>query len=1202
MLCPGCQSDVLEGARFCIECGTALTSACPNCGAAHGPGQRFCAECGVALAATDNTAGRAAGAVSAPGARAAAPPPEPELRFVSVLFVDLVGFTALSESRDAEDVRDVLGRYFAIARTITERYGGTIEKFIGDAVMAVWGAPVAREDDAERAVRAALEIVDAVAVFGQELDAEQLRARAGVVTGQAAAVENPGEGIVVGDRVNTASRVQAVAEPGAVFVDETTRRVASGAILFEDAGEHVVKGKTEPLHLWRAARVVAGAGGRGRDAGLEAPFSGRDADLRLLKDLFHGALDRGSARLVAISADAGVGKSRLVQELLNYTDGLADLFLWHTGRCLAHGDGVAYWALSEMVRQRLGIQEDAADADVSAKLTAGLEEWVDEAADREFMAPRLGALLGITETALGQAELFAGWRMFFERLAAHEPVVMLFEDMQWADRGLLDFIEQLVDWSAALPIFVIVLARPELASTHNGWPVAQRGATIVQLEALDAAAVRTLVLGLAEELPESAVAQIVERAQGVPLYAIETVRSLVDRQVLVERDGHLELAGEVGELEVPATLNALLSARLDALDGDERAVVKAMSVFGGSFPRSAAAALSELPDDQLDAALAGLVRKQILTVRAEPLSPDRGQYAFAQGLLRTVAYELLSRRERKARHLAAAAHLRRAFANEGEEVAEVIASHHLAAYEAAGTDADAEELRAVTVTALARAAQRAASVGALDVAQRLYTQASELSDDELERATLGEAAAEIALTAGRSAEAVALLEQVAAAHAQAGRERQALHLAKSIGLGLWYLGRGEEALRRLSAAVDALGSDPLLDRDGAELNSVLGRLYAMQGDHERARSRLDVALTAAQALDDSPLLADALSSQAVALQYSGRPQEAAFNFVAAIEVAERDDVPVVLARAQINAGNVHMLWDLPGGRGYLEAALAGSRRRGQRLSESICAANLMYVDLLAGRWDDAERLGNELLEGNEQRPGSQFVNLHFAELTLARGRIVAARSHVAALDDWRDSQDPENVAMYTAIRAALDLAQQRPEDSLTALLPLLAPTIARLSAAHDTIRMGWPVALEAAVSAGRLDDTRTVLGLLSNRPRGLVPPYLHAQLARGRALLAIAAGDVQPELVEAALRDAVARFTALGYPYWLAVVRAELGNWLTGQGRESEAEQLLEAARVELTRLGARPRLDAYFSTRATQAEGSSISARVGSASGAENR
>jgi class 3 adenylate cyclase/tetratricopeptide (TPR) repeat protein len=1095
---------------------------------------------------------------------------EPELRVVSVLFVDLVGFTMLAESRDSEDVRELLGRYFERARTIVERYGGTLEKFIGDAVMAVWGAPVAKEDDAERAVRAALEIVDAVAVLGHEPGAEGLRARAGVVTGQAAAIENPGEGIVVGDRVNTAARVQSVAEPGSVFVDGTTHQITSGAVLFDDAGEHLVKGKAEPLRLWRAVRVVAGAGGRGRDARFEAPFAGRDPDLRLLKELFHGSLDRGAARLVAVSGAAGVGKSRLLQELSNYTDGLARLFLWHTGRCLAHGDGIAYWALSEMVKQRLGIPEDATDAEVSAKFAAGLSEWIPDEGDRNFIAPRLGALLGVAETDLGQAELFAGWRMFFERLAAAEPVVLLFEDMQHADAGLLQFIEQLVDWSAALPIFVVVLARPELAATHDGWPVGRRGATILQLEPVESDGMRALVSGLVEGLPAAAAEQIVERAQGVPLYAIETVRSLADRGVLAERDGRLVLEGELGELEVPPTLNALLAARLDALDPGERTVAKAMSVFGGSFPRLAAAALAELPDTELDAALHGLVRKQVLVMRADPLSPDRGHYVWAQGLLRSVAYESLSRRERKTRHLAAAAHLRRAFANDGEEVAEVIASHQLAAHGAAAGDDDAGELRAATVVALHRAGQRAGAIGAPDAAERLYLQARELSDDERERAELDQAAGEMAAQSGRHEVALELLERAAGAHQQAGRTREALRLVKPIAESLLRAGNVDEAIERLSAAIVALDAGEL-DADVAGLNATLGHIIALTGDYARAHPLTEAALTAAQALGEPRLFCDALRGHAVALLYAGRHEEAVFNYAATIEIAERHGYLALLSVAQNNAGNVCMLWDLPNAREYLASALASARRHGARFTESVFAANVMYVDMLAGRWADAEQLGDELLEGNERRPGSEFVHLHLAELAQKRGEIEAAEAYVAKLERWQNSDDPESRSAAACALIGLRLAQQRPQEALAIGLEMLEPTIARYSAAHDTVRVGWPDTFAAALGCGHLDDARALLRLLAERPRGLLPPYLHAHLARARGLLAVASGE--HDAAEGDLREAAERFTGLGYPYWLAVTDTDLAELLVAQDRAAEGAPFIEQAAEVFVAVGAMPAL-----------------------------
>ena len=491
MFCWACRAENKDGSRFCSECGTALSLACPACGGAVEASQKYCNSCGTALQAAPSVE-QVSGTLraleselpsvsSGTGVRTAS---TAELRLASVLFVDLVGFTSLSEVRDAEDVRELLGRYFDTARTIVERHGGVVEKFIGDAVMAVWGVPAAREDDAERAVRAALEVVDAVGVLGEDVAMTRLPARAGVVSGQVAVVEKPGEGLVVGDRVNTASRVQSAAQPGSVLVDDVTRQLTSAAIAFEDAGEHVVKGKTERLRLWRAVRVIAGIGGSEREAGLEAPFVGRDGDLWLVKELFHGALERRSARLVAVSGEAGVGKSRMRREFFMYVDGLSQRVLWHLGRCPWFGDGVAYRALVQMVRKRFAITEEATTEEASAKLGEGLERWIADPADREFLRPRLGALLGVADPGLGRDELFSGWRLFFERLAEQLPVVLVIEDVQWANAGLLDFIEELLDWSGSSPIFILTRARPQLAAGREGWPVADRGATTVQLRAV----------------------------------------------------------------------------------------------------------------------------------------------------------------------------------------------------------------------------------------------------------------------------------------------------------------------------------------------------------------------------------------------------------------------------------------------------------------------------------------------------------------------------------------------------------------------------------------------------------------------------------------------------------------------------------------------------------------------------------------------
>jgi len=338
---------------------------CSRCARENPDDARFCNACGAALA------------------------PEPrareERKIVTAVFVDLVGSTARAERLDPEDVRAMLRRYHETLRRELERYGGTVEKFIGDAVMALWGAPVAHEDDAERAVRAALDLVGAIPT----LDAS-LRVRAGVLSGEAAVTLGAeGQGMVAGDLVNTASRIQSAAEPGTVLVGDATKRASEASIAYDDAGEHVLKGKAEARRLWRALRVVAGARGSLRSSGLEAPFVGRDRELRLVKEHFHASADEGRAQLVLVNGIPGIGKSRLAWEFEKYVDGLAGETFWHRGRCLSYGDGVAYWALAEMVRMRCGIAEEEEPSGAREKLDLALSEYILDADERAWVEPRL---------------------------------------------------------------------------------------------------------------------------------------------------------------------------------------------------------------------------------------------------------------------------------------------------------------------------------------------------------------------------------------------------------------------------------------------------------------------------------------------------------------------------------------------------------------------------------------------------------------------------------------------------------------------------------------------------------------------------------------------------------------------------------------------------------------------------------------------
>ena len=567
------------------------------------------------------------------------------------------------------------------------------------------------------------------------------------------------EGMVAGDAVNTAARVQAAADPGQVLVDGATRRLVEAAVGFADAGELALKGKAEPQQLWWATRVLAGMGGSQRVDGLEAPLTGRDAELRTIRELLHAAAERRVPRMVVVAGPAGVGKSRLGWELRKYVEGLAETVWWHGGRCLAYGDGVAFWALAEMVRQRLGIAEEDSAEVAAGKLSDGLDQFVPDPGEQAYIGLRLGRLLGVTAAgdggmALAREELFAGWRLFFERLTAEHPVLLMVEDAQYADEGMLDFLDYLIDWSKDLPVHVLVLARPELGQARPRFGTG-RNRTTLTLDPLDPVSMDQLVEALLPGMPTSARAAVTAQAQGIPLFAVETVRSLIDRDVVQPIEGVYRLVGDVGELAVPDSLHALLAARLDALDPGLRRLVSDAAVLGTTFPAEALIAVAGQDETTVRAALTELVHREVLTVSADPLSPEKGSYGFAQNMLRQVAYDTLSRRDRKMRHLQVAAYLREAFPGDGEEVADVIARHYLDALAAVPDDGDAADIRGQSIGALIRAAERAKRTGAPALAATSYATAARLTQeqhDETEQAgpptagLLWERAARAALT------------------------------------------------------------------------------------------------------------------------------------------------------------------------------------------------------------------------------------------------------------------------------------------------------------------------------------------------------------------------------------------------------------------------------------------------------------------------
>jgi len=939
--CANCGTQNDPERKFCVECGQRLAAQCPVCGTENPTGAKFCGECGTTLAA----AGQAAAAT--PEVSAAASPaalePVAERRLVTVLFVDLVGFTSASEQRDAEDTRDLLTRYFEVARETVDRHGGVIEKFIGDAVMAVWGTPTAHEDDAERAVRAALELVSAVSVLD-----EALRARAGVLTGEAAVtIGAESQGMVAGDMVNTASRLQSAAEPGTVLVGESTQRAASGAIAFEDVGLKELKGKEAPVRLWRAVAVVARRGGQGRTGALEPPFVGRDEELRLLKDQLHATAREGKPRLVTIVGQAGIGKSRLAWELEKYLDGIVDTVLWHEGRSPSYGEGISYWALAEIVRGRAGISESEDPEAARAKVSDMLAGLLLEPAERHWIEPRLTGLLGLDELpSESREELFAAWRMFFERLAQQAPVMLVFWDLQWADQGLLDFIEHLLVWARTSPIFVLAEARPELFERRPGWGSNVRSATSTHLEPLSEPDMRGLLVGIAPGLPEQAVRGIVDRAEGVPLYAVETIRMLIDRGALVADGEQLALAGDLPPLEVPETLHALIAARLDALAQEERMLVSDAAVLGLSFTLPALEAIGDIRGEAVTQHLDALVKRDILVLDVDPLSSERGQYRFVQGVVREVAYQSLAKRDRRAKHMAAA----RYFESLGEdEIAGVLASHYLAAYHATPAGDEADALAAQARVALRAAAERATALHAPVGALAYLEQALDVTSDPLEQAALHERAAEAAGKAARM--------QVGDQHAIKAGE---LYAARGDRLGV-LRGHTLRARVMLSEHGDqsaiAILREALADvadlppsSEVVHAQSEMGRALMVQGSPE-ALVWCERVLENPQ-LSNLSVLVHTLITKGSALSIStARTAEAEAVLRGAMVLADRLGEPHAMLRARNNLTGIVDPQSTQGALDLAREVFEIGQRYGERTWVQQAIGGSLTGSFEAGRWD-----------------------------------------------------------------------------------------------------------------------------------------------------------------------------------------------------------------------------------------------------------
>lgn len=1147
VLCAGCGTANEAGRKFCGECGTALSVVCPSCSTSNAAGMKFCGECGTALSDT-------------PPPPAAVTAPSAERRLVSVLFADLVGYTALSENRDFEDVRDLQTRYFDLARTVIERYGGSVEKFIGDAVMALWGAPIAREDDAERAVRAALELVDAVATLGASNGSSALRLRAGVLTGEAAvSIGATGQGMVTGDLVNTASRIQAAATPGTVLVGDSTHRATEASIVYASAGTRELKGKTEPIQLWQALRVIANRGGEGRSAGLESPFVGRDRELRLVKESFHATIDDGTARLLSIVGVAGMGKSRLSWEFEKYADGLFDTVYWHRGRCLAYGEGVAYWALADMVRMRARIVEDEPSETAIPKLAEAIAEAVADAAERAFIEPRLQHLLGLTERiAPDREDLFSAWRLFVERMAEAHPVVMVFEDIHWADAALLEFVEALLERSRGYPIFVLTLARPDLLERHPGFGARVRSFTSITLDPLTDEFVDALLEGLVPGIDTEAVARIRERAEGVPFYAVETVRMLLDRGLVEPGETGYRVTGDLSALQIPETLQTLIAARLDGLGTAERALLQNASVLGKTFNARGIAALSGADESDLKPLLDELVRKELVYLDSDPFSPERGQYGFLQALVQRVAYETLARRDRKAKHLAAAGYLAEQAGIEADEIAEVIAAHHLDAYWADEDADDAEKIRASARGWLERAGERAISLVATEEAQRAFESAAELASNPAEHARLLERAGDMARMGNRMERAEELYTHTRDLYREANDTHAEARTTAGLARAIWVLGRTEDATRLAEEAYAVLGADEQ-QRDGVELAAELARLHFFMGNPDTAIVYVEQALATAEATRDMRLLSSALTTKGTILGVS-RPHEAHALLRGSLQIALDHDLVFEGLRAYNNLmvqleqmDRTEEVWPL------LEESLDLALRRGdQQWIENLTAASLgEYV--IRGRWGEADVLA----EGYDPSVLDLTALAAFMELaTLAwyRGRDEESRAWIARCasvtgDDadrqWRHTLlDVELIS--SIVEGRHDETLRIASDQIEAQLAFREQDLYIAFALHAAASFA-SLASDAAPAERMLIHVDDEFGDGASRT-------VAAQFARLEGVLAALRGDHDAAVDRFGAALAPAR--SVGYVLWVAEILVDYASALVLDGRRDEAASLLEEARA----------------------------------------
>jgi tetratricopeptide (TPR) repeat protein len=876
---------------------------------------------------------------------------------------------------------------------------------------------------------------------------------------------------------------------------------------------------------------------------------------------------------VSVIGPAGIGKTRLAWEFLKYLDGLADHAWTHAGRSPAYGDGITFWALGEMVRGRAGLAEGDDEATTRAKIAETVRTHVPDPTEAAWIEPALLALLGV-ETDIGSDELFAAWRTFFERLAESAPVVLVFEDLQHADPGLLDFIDHVMEWSRGVPITIITLARPELLDRRSDWGAGLRSFTSIHLEPLAPADMERLLAGLVPGLPAKAVAAIVARADGVPLYAVETVRMLLAQGRLVLEDGVCKPTGSLDEVAVPETLTALVAARLDGLDPADRALVSDAAVLGQVFSLPGLAAVAGANETDLAPRLRGLVRRELLTLDVDPRSPGRGQYAFVQALVCEVAYHTLSRRDRTLRHLAAARYLETLGS---DELAGALADHYQAAYRNTQPGPEADALAAQARTALRAAASRATALGAHGQALAFLEQALEITTDPADRAALHASALAAAQedldTAAVERHAEAAVAERRRTGDRAGIAQAIADRAYLINTSLW------DPARALAIASEAWEEFSDLEQTpaGVALMAPLAWSHLVLDDIAQAMSWFDRLLPIAERLGLLEATVGGILGRGESLLVAGRPREGMVLLRGAHQLALAHDLRDRELEGRILMTSYEQSGEPAVGLALAREGLEIGRRRGSRRYGSWMVENGCICALRTGDWDWAAGLLDEWMAlASTPNVRAEFL-VDRAILRSLRGEDAAAdiaeaaRFRLEGGSTWSEVGSWERLAGAWAAFAGgrpdevRRLGEQAVELTST-LAPLVSPLLAR-----------------SALWAGDAPGAATALAQLA--ASGYLGPALAADRLVARAGIDALEGRAPAAL--AGYREALRAYRKLGLAFDEAAAAVDMAVLLRSPERDApDVGTAIAAARETLERLGARPFLARLDAARTRQPAG----------------